>query len=295
VVAERDSSATAAELRTRKGSMDQETARLASLNGQVASRQRDLDSRATSLEAKTAQLTTKELAVGTELQRAENLMEDLAKKDRDLATRDRASKTLESELSRREAASAARDAQLTEAMRTVDRMREEAEEQRARVEEDRKTGRAAREDAEKLRSQADAMQAEVSKNLRFLQKKALDVLDREEKLREKDARGEELNRSLDTRAEILEGKERALESDRSELTTKTERLQAEVDRMRTRLTDMEKTGGPSSAAMEEWKKDMENRVKIIQKKAMELLDREEKLRKKQEELDALAQQLGVAR
>jgi len=35
-------------------------------------------------------------------------------------------------------------------------------------------------------------------------------------------------------------------------------------------------------------------VKIIQKKAMELLDREQKLREKEEELRALAQQLGVS-
>jgi hypothetical protein len=45
--------------------------------------------------------------------------------------------------------------------------------------------------------------------------------------------------------------------------------------------------------MEEWKKDVENRVKIIQKKAMDLLDREQKLRAKEEELRALAQQLGA--
>jgi hypothetical protein len=45
--------------------------------------------------------------------------------------------------------------------------------------------------------------------------------------------------------------------------------------------------------MEEWKKDVENRVKIIQKKAMDLLDREQKLRQKEEELRALAQQLGA--
>ena len=45
--------------------------------------------------------------------------------------------------------------------------------------------------------------------------------------------------------------------------------------------------------MEEWKRDVENRVKIIQKKAMDLLDREEKLRKKEEELRALANHLGV--
>ena len=56
-----------------------------------------------------------------------------------------------------------------------------------------------------------------------------------------------------------------------------------------------KAGGPSTAAMEEWKKDVENRVKIIQKKAMDLLDREEKLRKREEELRALAEQLGASR
>src|SRR3989442_263043 len=59
------------------------------------------------------------------------------------------------------------------------------------------------------------------------------------------------------------------------------------------IADAEKSGGPTTAAMEEWKKDVENRVKIIQKKAMDLLDREEKLRKKEEELRALASQLGA--
>jgi hypothetical protein len=34
-------------------------------------------------------------------------------------------------------------------------------------------------------------------------------------------------------------------------------------------------------------------VKIIQRKALELLDREEKLRKREEDLKALADQLGV--
>ena len=45
--------------------------------------------------------------------------------------------------------------------------------------------------------------------------------------------------------------------------------------------------------MEEWKRDIDNRVKIIQKKALDLLDREEKLRKREEELKELAKQLGV--
>lgn len=84
-----------------------------------------------------------------------------------------------------------------------------------------------------------------------------------------------------------------MDADRSEFDTKTARLQADVDRLRARIAEMEKGGGPSKAAMDEWRKDVENRVKIIQKKAMELLDREEKLRDKEEELRAMALQLGV--
>jgi molecular chaperone GrpE (heat shock protein) len=84
-----------------------------------------------------------------------------------------------------------------------------------------------------------------------------------------------------------------LESDQSESESKTTKFQAEIDRLRTRLAELEKGVGPSTAAMEEWKKDVENRVKIIQKKAMELLDREQKVRAKEEELRSLAQQLGV--
>jgi DNA repair exonuclease SbcCD ATPase subunit len=84
-----------------------------------------------------------------------------------------------------------------------------------------------------------------------------------------------------------------LDADQSESDSKTAKLQAEIDRLRARLAELEKGVGPPTAAMEEWKKDVENRVKIIQKKAMDLLDREQKLRAKEEELRGLAQQLGV--
>src|SRR5438876_10673681 len=97
------------------------------------------------------------------------------------------------------------------------------ETQRGRIEEDLKGASTARGEAEKLRVQADAMQAEVSKNLRFLQKKALDVLDREEKLREREIEIEQKERSLDTRAEILEGKQRAVEADQGSPTARPRR------------------------------------------------------------------------
>jgi hypothetical protein len=84
-----------------------------------------------------------------------------------------------------------------------------------------------------------------------------------------------------------------VDADQNESDSRTAKLQAEVDRLKAKLAEFDKGAGPSTAAMEEWKKDVENRVKIIQKKAMELLDREQKLRQKEEELRAMAQQLGV--
>jgi len=280
-------------LRTRKATIDQESWRVASLSDQLAMRQKDLESRTSVFEANLADIATREQTLATELQRADNLMEDLAKKDRDIRTRSDSTKALESELTEREGSVTARDAQLSEGLRSLEKARQESENQRGRIEEDLKSAGTARSDAEKLRVQADAMQAEVSKNLRFLQKKALDVLDREEKLREREIGIEHKEKSLDTRAEILEGKQRAVDADQSEADSKTAKLQAEIDRLKVRLTEFDKGAGPSTAAMEEWKKDVENRVKIIQKKAMDLLDREQKLRQKEEELRALAQQLGV--
>ena len=294
VDSEKQATAAATELRTRKGTIDLETTRLATLGQQLAARQKDLETRSSILDAKLAEAAQKEHMMTTELQRADNLMEDLTKKERDLMAREEKVRSLESELGRRESSLAGREGQLAEGLRGLEKARQEIEAQRARAEEELRAAGASRGDAEKLRVQAEGMQAEVSKNLRFLQKKALDVLDKEEKLREREAAVEHEERALDTRAEILEGKERAIEADRSELETRAGRLQAEVDRLRARLTEIDKGSGPSSAAMEEWKKDVENRVKIIQKKAMELLDREQKLRDKEAELRALAAQLGVA-
>ncbi len=292
-VAEKETAQASADARTRKGSLDQETTRLGNLSEQLAARQKGLEGQSEDLESKLEEMAAKERTVETELQRANNLMEDLGKKDRDLRARTEQAAALQSELVTREADLAARDALLSEGLRNLEKSRHEAELARDRIDDDLRSASAARSDAERLRIQADAMQAEVSKNLRFLQKKALEVLDREEKLRERDVRVEEKEKGLDARAEILEGKERSLESDQSESDARAAKLQAEVDKLKARFAEIEKGAGPSSASMDEWKKDVENRVKIIQKKAMELLDREQKLREKEEELRALAQQLGV--
>lgn len=300
VDAEKDVAAIQTELRARKNSLDQEAARLTNQSNSLTTRQREVESRTAALEANAGQVAKKEQTVTVELQRAEHLMEDLAKKEREVRTRDDTAKAFETELARREATLKARDTQLSNGAREMERLRREVEEQRTQIAEDRKAAATARaeaenlkRDAEKHRGQADAMHAEVSKDLRFLQKKALDILDQEEKLRGQTSAVEDAKKGLDARAEILEGKERSLETARGELDGKVAKLQDEVARLRTRLEDAEKGGGVSTAAADEWKKDVENRVKIIQKKAMELLDREEKLRAKEAELRALALQLGV--
>ncbi len=299
---EREVASREADLRSKKTSVDQDAARVAALSEQLATRQRDLESRTASLEAKSAQMSSKEQTLATELQRADNLMEDLDKKEREIRARDEALKAFEATLTARESEVTARDAELRDGTRGLEKLRQELNSQRAATDEARRVADTTREesevmkrDAEKLRAQANTMQAEVATNLRFLQKKALDVLDQEEKIRERLMHVEERENALDARAEILEGKERTLTDDQADLDAKTAKLQAEVDRLQARLADAEKAGGPSTAAMEEWKKDVENRVKIIQKKAMDLMDREEKLRKKEEELRALAEQLGVSR
>src|SRR5205807_9426779 len=116
--------------------------------------------------------------------------------DRDRRARTGQAAALQSELVTREADLAAREALLSEGLRNLEKSRHEAELARDRIDDDLRSASAARSDAERLRIQADAMQAEVSKNLRFLQKKALEVLDREEKLRERDVRVEEKEKGL---------------------------------------------------------------------------------------------------
>ena len=102
----------------------------------------------------------------------------------------------------------------------------------------------------------------------------------------------EREKGVEAQGEILDSKEKSIDVDREELTAKVEKLQAEVAKYKARLADAEKAAG-TTAEMEEWRRDLDARVKIVQKKAFELLDREEKLRQKEEDLKALAERLGA--
>ncbi|HYM39620.1 MAG TPA: hypothetical protein VEY12_05680 [Thermoplasmata archaeon] len=297
--AEKRSAETSETLKGRKASLDQEAERIAALAAQLDKRQAEIETHHSAVETKLADVTNREQVLSTELQRADNLMEDLNRKEAELLAREKGLTGHQQELAKREQMLALRDSELRDGMQTLERLRRdqeaqaaEADDDRRRAAEARKEGETIRSDAEKLRAQADAMQAEVAKNMRFLQKKALDVLDREEKLRTREATMDEQNRLLESRAQILEQKDRAFEAEKEEMATRLEKAKLENEKIKVRLAEAEKAS-KSTIDMDEWKRDIDNRVKIIQKKALDLLDREEKLRKKEEELRALAVQLGV--
>ncbi len=290
---------TAEELRTRRSALDQEAARTAKSAADLETRRTELDARTAALEAKAADLVQREQVLTTELQRAENLMEDLHSKETELKTREQSIVAARAGIMERESALSMREAELRQGTAGLERGRQEAERRAAETESDRAAAAKAREEAlalkaqaEKDKAQSESMQQEVSRNMKFLQRKAVDVLEKEENLRARELKIAESENALQTRDEILRDKERVLEVEREELVAKAERAQAEVAKLKAKLAEVER-GGASTAEREEWRRDIENRVKIVQRKAMELLDREEKLRKKEEELRALAERLGV--
>ncbi len=297
--AEKKNAEAADSLKSRKASLDQEAERVATLAAQAEKRGTEVESRRTAVEAKLTEVTKREQILSTELQRADNLMDDLNRKEAELQTRDKNLMGHDRELATKEETLAQRDAELKDGLLSLERLRREQESRAAQLEHDvraaadaRKEADAVRAEAEKLKAQADSMQAEVAKNMRFLQKKALDVLDREEKIRAREVKVDEQGHLLESRAQILEQKDRVFDSEKSDLTERLEKMRQENEKLKGKLAEAQAVS-KSTIDMDEWKRDIENRVKIIQKKALDLLDREEKLRKKEEELRALAAQLGV--
>ncbi len=114
----------------------------------------------------------------------------------------------------------------------------------------------------------ETVKSELGKERKFLQRRAIEMLDREEKIRGREMAMEERDMALAKREQDLITREGALAK------------AAPSD------------AGVSPAESEEARKDIERRVKIIQQKALELLDREEKLRRRAAELEALEARLS---
>jgi hypothetical protein len=129
-------------------------------------------------------------------------------------------------------------------------------------------------DTEDVRKVMEGEKGELARERKFLQRRAIELLDREERVRDREAKADEREHELARRNE--------------ELTTREQ----DVGRQKTLLAQAKTPILDVRTQADEAKKDIERRVKIIQQKALELLDREEKLRRRAAELEAMEARLS---
>ena len=130
------------------------------------------------------------------------------------------------------------------------------------------------EPSEAVKHAEEGEKAELARERKFLQRRAIDLLDREERVRDREAKVDERQRDLMRREEDLSARE------------------ADLERQKVLLAQAKPQPTEVRAESDETRKDIERRVKIIQQKALELLDREEKLRKRAAELEAMEARLA---
>ena len=128
--------------------------------------------------------------------------------------------------------------------------------------------------SDEVRKAMEGEKAELARERKFLQRRAIELLDREERVRDREARVDERDREFGRREKDLSAREE------------------DLDRQRTLLAQAKPQAPEIRAEPDEAKKDIERRVKIIQQKALELLDREEKLRRRAAELEAMEARLS---
>lgn len=130
------------------------------------------------------------------------------------------------------------------------------------------------EPSEAVKHAEEGEKAELARERKFLQRRAIDLLDREERVRDREAKVDERQKDLTRRDEDLSARE------------------ADLERQKVLLAQAKPQPTEVRAESDETRKDIERRVKIIQQKALELLDREEKLRKRAAELEAMEARLA---
>src|SRR6267143_1392195 len=129
-------------------------------------------------------------------------------------------------------------------------------------------------ESEEVRKTMEGEKGELARERKFLQRRAIELLDREERVRDREAKSDEREHELARRIEELATKEQDVS-----------RQKAIIAQAKTPIPDVR-------TQADEAKKDIERRVKIIQEKALELLDREEKLRRRAAELEAMEARLS---
>jgi hypothetical protein len=130
------------------------------------------------------------------------------------------------------------------------------------------------ETSDEVRKAMEAEKAEVARERRFLQRRAIELSDREDRARDREVHVDERERDFALREEALSSREQDLE------------------RQRALLAQAMPQPPDGRTEPDEAKRDIERRLKIIQQKALELLDREEKLRRRAAELEAMEARLS---
>ena len=129
-------------------------------------------------------------------------------------------------------------------------------------------------ESEEVRKTMEGEKGELARERKFLQRRAIELLDREERVRDREAKSDEREHELARRMDELSTKEQ------------------DVARQKTLIVQAKTPIPDVRTQADEAKKDIERRVKIIQEKALELLDREEKLRRRAAELEAMEARLS---
>ncbi len=197
-------------------------------------------------------------AAGPDQAILENLGQALEKREAQLTEREKA-------LDER-AAAAAKDLQIREAAKDAElqvlRTRlADLEAQRDRTREE--MGRLAQAPADES---VAAERKQLEKDRKMLQRRALELLDREEKIREKES--------------ALADEHKKIEESRKEV----DDLLAKIEAAKRPAPEFD---------VEAARREVDMRVKILQQKALDLLDREEKLRRREAELQGVAAPMGA--
>lgn len=130
------------------------------------------------------------------------------------------------------------------------------------------------EGSDDVRKAVEGEKADLGRERKFLQRRAIELLDREERVRDREVKNEEREREMSRRGEELSAREK------------------DVERQATVLAQIKPQAPDVRGQADDAKRDIERRIKIIQQKALELLDREEKLRRRAAELEAMEARLS---
>lgn len=254
--------------------------------GEIRQRERDFSEQRKSFDASMAEMQARDASLI-------RLKSSLEKQASDLSRREEDIKSIEKRL-------AEEGIRLQQQSQDVEKERKELRAELQKVESLKEESEALKSRAKKEIAVAERMRSELDENTKFLQKRALELLDKEEKLRNKEEELASRDEYLEEMLKVTETKDTYIEELRQELERQQAELAEERAKLETLRQELQAKGrgvGVSPTATEttteEMRRDWDHRLKILQQKALDLLDREEKLREKEAELRSLEERLKI--